>query len=332
MARSSPVLGVEGDGSHSHAVVTDSSGALLGLGANDDPSNWDDVGIAAAAAALRSCVGEALEGAGVAPHDVEASVFALAGVDFPVDEQRLAGIPEAFGLDARCRIENDGFAALRAGTDQSFGVVVIAGNGSVVAGRNPAGDVYRSLGLGTLYGDFGSETDVSQSAVTAIADAFIGRGPPTVLTERVCAFAGVESVIEFLDGTARARIDTAAFGPIVIAAAEEGDAVAGGLLSRAGTMLGRTTAHVIRTLGLEEIEFEVVLARSMFDTDTSLLVDALEGCVRPVAPNARMRRLEAAPVVGSALLAVELAGETPAERSRATLADAVTSALGLPAR
>jgi N-acetylglucosamine kinase-like BadF-type ATPase len=332
MAPFSPVLGVEGDGAHSHAVVTDASGSFLGLGANDDPSNWDDVGIAAAAAALRSCVGEALERAGLAPHDMEASVFALAGVDFPVDEQRLAGIPEALGLNGRCRIENDAFAALRAGTDQTFGVVVIAGNGSVVAGRNSEGDVYRSLGLGTLYGDFGSETDVSQSAVTAIADAFTGRGPPTVLTERLCAFASVASVVEFLDGTARERIDTAAFGPIVIAAAEEGDAVAGRLLSNAGTMLGRTTAHVIRTLGMEEVEFELVLARSMFETNSSLLVDALEGCVRPVASNARLRRLEAAPVVGSAFLAVELAGETPAVGSRASLALAVTAALDLPAR
>src|SRR6266508_3129133 len=103
MAPSSPVLGVEGDGAHSHAVVTDASGRLLGLGANDDSSDWDDVGIAAAAAALRSCVREALDAAGLEPEGVGASVFALAGVDFPVDEQRLAGIPEAIGLPGRSR-------------------------------------------------------------------------------------------------------------------------------------------------------------------------------------------------------------------------------------
>jgi N-acetylglucosamine kinase-like BadF-type ATPase len=332
MGPPAPVLGVEGDGAHSHAVVTDASGALLGLGANDDPSNWDDVGIAAAAAALRSCVREAMDGAGVAPGQIGASVFCLAGVDFPVDEQRLAGIPEAMGLAGRCRIENDAFAALRAGTDQPFGVVVIAGNGSVVAGRNPKGDEYRSLGLGTLYGDFGSETDVSQAAVTAVAEAFTGRGPGTVLTERLCAFTRVASVVEFLDGAARERIDIATFGPIVIGAAEEGDAVAGELLSRAGGMLGGTAAHVIRTLGMEEVEFDLVLARSMFDTNTSLLVDALEACIRPIAPNVRPKRLEAPPVVGSALLAVELAGEVPGDTARATLARDVASALGLPAR
>jgi N-acetylglucosamine kinase-like BadF-type ATPase len=332
MAPSSPVLGVEGDGAHSHAVVTDASGTLLGLGANDDSSDWDDVGIAAAAAALRSCVREALDAAGLATEDLKASVFALAGVDFPVDEQRLAGIPEAIGLKGRSRIDNDAFAALRAGTDQPFGVVVIAGNGSVIAGRNPQGDIFRSLGLGTLYGDFGSETDVSQAAVSAVADAFTGRGPPTVLTERLCRFTGTASVVEFLDGTARERIDTATFGPIVIAAAEEGDAVAGGLLSTAGGMLGATAAHVIRTLGMEEVAFDLVLARSMFDTNSPLLVDALEACIRPVAPKVRPKRLAAPPVVGSALLAVEMAGEVAGESARATLARDVAAGLGRPPR
>jgi N-acetylglucosamine kinase-like BadF-type ATPase len=329
MERLAPVLGVEGDGAHTHAVVTDASGTMLGLGANDDPSDWDDVGIAAAAAALRSCVREALDAGGVIPGDVRASVFALAGVDFPVDEQRLAGIPEAMGISGRCRIENDAFAALRAGTDERFGVVVIAGNGSVVAGRNPQGDEFRSLGLGTVYGDFGSETDVSQAAVSAVAAAFTGRGPRTVLTERLCGFAGVGSVVEFLDGTARDRIDITSFGPLVIAAAEEGDAVAGGLLALAGSELGGTAAHVVRTLGMQDVEFDLVLARSMFATDSSLLTEALEGCIRPVAPHARPKRLEAPPVIGSALLAVELAGEVPTPTARATLARDVGSALGL---
>ena len=57
------VLGVEGDGAHTHAVLTDSSGVPLGFGANDDSSDWDSVGIAAAAAALRSCITEALSSA-----------------------------------------------------------------------------------------------------------------------------------------------------------------------------------------------------------------------------------------------------------------------------
>ncbi|MEO8423664.1 MAG: BadF/BadG/BcrA/BcrD ATPase family protein [Actinomycetota bacterium] len=322
------VLGVEGDGAHTHAVLTDSSGTLLGLGANDDSSDWDSVGIAAAAAALRSCITEAVSSAGSDGDAVESAVFGLAGVDFPVDEKRLGGIPEAIGLKGRFRIINDSFAALRAGTDDPFGVVIVAGNGSVVAGRNPEGVEYRSLGLGRLYGDFGSETDISESALTAVAEAFIGLGPQTSLTTLLCESAGVSSVVDLVDGTARGRIDTTLFTPVVMAAAAGGDPVARGLLSHAGAMLGASAVHVVRTLHMEQTAFDLVLARHLFDSDE--LFDAVRSCVHPIAPQARLSRLAVPPVIGAALLAVELAGSTPSSDARSTLAGALAPALATP--
>jgi N-acetylglucosamine kinase-like BadF-type ATPase len=324
------VLGVEGDGSHSHAAVTDPSGTLYGLGTHDDSSDWDDVGIAAAAAALRSCVTEALNAAQLDASAVEASVFALAGIDFPVDEQRLGGIPDAIGLGGRRRIVNDSFAALRAGTDEPFGVVVVAGNGSVVAGRNRHGDEYRSLGLGSLYGEFGSESDLSESALRAVAEAFTGRAPQTALTTMICEGADVPSVVELLDGTARGRIATTGFGPFVFRAAAGGDAIARELLTYAGGMLGTTAVHVLRTLGMERTAFDLVLAREMFNSGSDELIDAVEACVRPVAPDARLNRLAVPPVVGSALMALELSGHTPTPDVRSTLANVLASALPAP--
>lgn len=321
------VLGVEGDGSHSHAVLTDTSGTLVGVGANDDSSDWDQDGIAAAASALRSCVTEALSAAQLQTDAVEASVFALAGVDFPVDERRLAGIPEAIGLRGRCRIVNDSFAALRAGTDQPFGVVIVAGTGSVVAGRNRKGEEYRSLGLGRQYGDYGSETDVSEIALRAVAEAFTGRGPQTALTALMCEAADAASVVDLLDGTARGRIDTTRFGPLVMRAAADGDPVARSLLARAGSMLGGTAVHIVKTLGMERTAFDLVLAREMFDGPSGDLVDALEACVRPVAPDARLKRLEIPPVIGAALMALDLAGYAPAPDARSTLANGLAAAL-----
>jgi N-acetylglucosamine kinase-like BadF-type ATPase len=313
------VLGMEGGGDHSHAIVADMSGTVLGVGANDDPSNWEDVGIEAAAGAIRSCVREALNSAGVGPDAIEASIIAIAGMDFPMDPERLSGVPAALGLPEPWEIVNDAFAAMRAGTDQPFGVVVLAGNGSVVAGRGPAGENSRSLGLGPMFGDSGSETDISHAAVTAVAEAFTGRGPQTALTDQMCVAAGVGSPIEFLDGASRGRIDSASFASNVLRAAEEGDAVAAVLLTRAGGSLGDSAAHVVQRLHMQEAAFDLVLAGSMFQAETPLMVDALEARVRPVAPAARLRRLHAPPVVGAALMAIELSGRTPPSGARTSL-------------
>jgi N-acetylglucosamine kinase-like BadF-type ATPase len=324
-----PVLGVEGGGSHSHAVVVEGPESLLGVGANRDPANWEDVGIEAAGAALRSCIREALDGAGVRPEAVSASVFTLAGVDFPMDEQRLSGIPAAVGLTGPCRIVNDSFAGLRAGTDESFGAVVIAGTGSVVAGRNPDGEEFRTLGLGPLLGDSGSASEVSEGGVTAVAQAYLGRGPETMLTELLCEAAGFHTTIEFLEAAGRDRIDSSTFSPLVVRAADEGDAVAEAILARAGETLGATAAYVLRRLHMETVEFDLVLAGGLFRARNRGAARTLEACVRPVAPAVRLVPLEDPPVVGAALLAMELAGGTPLPGTRSALGRAVASALGL---
>jgi N-acetylglucosamine kinase-like BadF-type ATPase len=324
-----PVLGVEGGGSHCHAVLADSSGQVLGIGANQDPANWDDVGIEAAAGAIRSCVREALNAAGLTPDGVGASVFALAGVDFPMDEQLLAGIPSAIGITGPCRIANDAFASLRAGTDQHLGVVVVAGTGSVVAGRNASGEEFRTLGMGPMFGDSGSASEVSEAAVTAVANEYTGRGPETKLTGLLCKRSGVASVVEFLEAASRARIDTTTFSPEVVLAAEEGDVVARSILVEAGRSLGSTAAHVVRRLGMQDDPFDLVLAGGMFRAGTRHLVDGLEGVVRPVAQRVRLQPLRDPPVVGAVLLAIDATSEAQAPSLRRSLAEGITAALGL---
>ena len=313
------VLGMEGGGDHSHAIVADTSGEVLGIGVNDDPSNWEDVGIEAAAGAIRSCVREALAGAGLPPEAVSASVIAIGGMDFPMDAERVSGIPAALGLGEPWQIVNDSFAAMRAGTDRSFGMVVLAGNGSVVAGRGPAGEEARSLGLGQMFGDLGSETDISYAAVTAVAEAYTGRGPQTSLTELLCAAVDVARPVEFLDAAARGRIDITSFASLVLAAAD-GDTVAAAILVKAGEALGDSAAHVVRQLHLEEEDFDLVLAGSMFRTENPWMVDALNARVRPIAPGAHLQRLQDPPVVGAALMAIELLGPTAPAGARASLA------------
>ncbi len=204
-------------------------------------------------------------------------------------------------------------------------MVIIAGNGSVVAGRNPEGVEFRSLGLGAIYGDYGSETDISEAALTAVAAAFTGIGPPTTLTTRMCESAGVASVVDLIDGTARGRIDQTLFSPVVIAAAADGDEVSQQMLTHAGAMLGATAVHVVRTLRMERTAFDLVLARHLFDGDA--LVEGVRSSVTPVIPDAAIRRLAVPPVVGSALLALELAGSTPASDARSRLADGLVPAL-----
>ncbi|MFL5796875.1 MAG: N-acetylglucosamine kinase [Actinomycetota bacterium] len=316
------VLGVEAGGSHCHALAAAADGRILGGGSNRDSGNWEDVGIAAASGALRACVREALDRAAVAPHTVAASVFALAGVDFAIDEDRLGGIPEGVGLGGPARLMNDAYAALRAGTPRGFGIVVAAGTGSIVAGRNEQGVEARSLGLGPTFGDSGSASEVSEAGVGAVAGAYLRRSPATALTELLRRRTGLSSVEEFLEGAARGRIDASLFAPDVVEAANAGDEAATAILRRAGESMGETAAFVVRRLRMEEAAFDLVLAGWLLRTGNAALLGSLQEAVHAVAPGAAPVVLDAPPVVGSALLALELAGSTPDPAVRAAMADA----------
>ncbi len=316
-----PVLGMDGGGRKTYAVVTDEDGTLLGAG-ESGASNWEIAGIEGAATALVSAASDALEAASVPQGDVGAVVFGLAGFDWPSDEPRLTELAAPVAPGAPRRIVNDAFIALRAGASESWGIAVIAGTGTVAVGRDPVGNEFRTIGEGRTFGDFGDEFDVSELAVAAVADEYTGRGPATMLTDMLCERLGESSVEAMLEHLARfdprfRAPELQNLTPMVLAAAEAGDLIARTVLERIGLALGEAAGVVARRLNLSNLPVEVVLAGGLFRTPNRYLLDELELGVRRTAPRAEVRLLTSPPVVGAALMAMELA-KTPITSNAST--------------
>jgi N-acetylglucosamine kinase-like BadF-type ATPase len=311
------VLGVDGGGSKTHALVADERGEVLGF-ASSGRSNWEDIGLETAGTTLTEAVAGALADAGVAPADLAASAFGLAGLDWDSDRPMLGGLLDPLGLGGPRRLDNDSFIALRAGTSRPFGVVVIAGTGHVAAGRNPAGRTFRTFGLGPMFGDFGSATDVAEEAVRAVADACTGRGPATTLSRLLPPLAGCGGPEELLQALSRGLVALPAAAPVVLAEAEAGDTAAQAIVLRAGTSLGEAAAVVAGRLDLRHQPFEVVMAGGLFAGRNRLLETTLVEVLHRVATHATPVHLHCMPVVGAALEALELAGvaTTPDVRDR----------------
>jgi N-acetylglucosamine kinase-like BadF-type ATPase len=305
------VLGVDGGGRKTYAVLIDEDGTVLGTG-EAGASNWEIAGADGAGTAIASATDAALTEAAVGPDAVASVVFGLAGLDWSSDEARLAGLVAAVVPDAPRRIVNDAFIALRAGASESWGIAVIAGTGTVAVGRDPVGNQFRTIGEGRAFGDFGDEFDVSELAVRAVADHYTGRGPVTMLTDMLCERLGEPSVEAMLERLARHDPRLRApelqnLTPMVLAATEAGDLVARTVLERIGSALGEAAGVVARRLNLSNLPVEVVLAGGLFRTPNRYLLDELELGVRRTAPRAEVRQLTAPPVVGAGLMALELA-------------------------
>jgi N-acetylglucosamine kinase-like BadF-type ATPase len=210
------------------------------------------------------------------------------------------------------RVVNDAFAVLRAGASESWGIGLVAGTGTVAVGRDPVGNEFRTIGEGRVFGDFGDEFDVSDLAVEQVANAFTGRGPATLLTEMLCERLGADSADALLQHLARQdpfgrSPELQNLTPMVLAAAEGGDLVARDVLERIGRALGESAGLVARRLNLSNLPVVVVIAGGLFRTPNRYLLDELELGVRRTAPRAELRPLACPPVVGAALLAMELA-------------------------
>jgi N-acetylglucosamine kinase-like BadF-type ATPase len=300
------VLGVDGGGSKTHLAICDETGAVLGA-ATAGPSNWETVGLRGAADTIGDAIEKALAASGVGRDRIEAAVFGLAGVDWPSDVGRLTTALSMLRLSCPLNIVNDSFIALRAGAQAPWGLVVIAGTGTVVAGQNRAGETFRTLGLGRLLGDEGSASDVAEHVIRAVARAYIGRDPATSLTEGLRALTGAASVEEMLEEYSRGGEPELNAAPLALEHAARGDAVAIRIIEWAAAELGGAAATVARRLGMEADPYELVLSGGLFRGGGELL----ETLISRTVPNALLTRLESPPVTGAVLMALEMVGTRP---------------------
>src|SRR5882724_8290539 len=124
-----PVVGVDGGGTKTEAVILDTSQRVIGEG-RAGPSNPLRVGIANAAAAVREAVDKACNMAKVRRSDLVAAEIGLAGAGRKELRARMREALATLGI-AHMEVVTDADIALYGATDGSPGIVVIAGTGSI---------------------------------------------------------------------------------------------------------------------------------------------------------------------------------------------------------
>ena len=311
-----PVLGVDAGATKTFALVADAAGHILGFGQRG-PGNHQTTGLEPALKEIRRSCEDAVAQAGVS-RPVDCGCFGLAGADLPIDFLLLGPTIDAMHLVHRIRVKNDTMVALRAGLRRNWGVAVICGTGTNAAGIGPDGRETRFPGLGPISGDWGGGGDIALEAVGLVCRAWDGRGQPTLLTDMVLFSLGIPSVDDLISLLYQGQFDyypgqfdrrrLRSLVPLVFEAAEQGDQVARDLLIRVGSEVATMANAIIRRLGLEDSDVEVVLGGSVFKGSGPLLIETVTRMVRETAPQAAIVLPEFEPVVGAVLLALETLG------------------------
>jgi N-acetylglucosamine kinase-like BadF-type ATPase len=297
------VLGVDGGATKTLAAVLDLDARELHL-AHGGPSNQDAVGPDAAVRALLAAADAAIGQAGISAERLAAAVLAIAGTD-----------TEAIARNVRAArtddwlVVNDAIAAWASATGTGPGVAVIAGTGSNVFGVGPDDTPWRAGGWGHLLGDEGSGYWLGVQSIKAALGDREASGPETALTERAPAFFGlqtVEQLVHLVYSKPLTKSEIAALAVETGRLANAGDAVARELYLWGARELGRQIRAVLEQTGLQGA-FPVGLIGGAWEAG-AVYVQPLSAEIHAIAPEARVERVELAPVGGSLLLAARACG------------------------
>ena len=229
---------------------------------------------------------------------------------------RLVAALEAVYGAGRVRVTTDARIALAGAlTDPvaDSGAVLIAGTGAICFGRNSHGLEERAGGWGALIGDEGSASEIARRGLAAVARDVDGRGPRTKMREALHSTEGTRSAVEMVQKLFRpgaGPTDTAAYFPVVLDAARDGDEAALEILRWAGGELALTALTVLRKLGIADDPVTVATVGGVFVAGDLVLAPLraraprrrAAGPARPARPHPRDRRHPPRPRRGSGVI------------------------------
>jgi N-acetylglucosamine kinase-like BadF-type ATPase len=321
------VLALDGGSTKTDAVLVAADGSLLGR-SRVGPSNHQLVGADGAMDALGAAVAAVTADAGIGdpPFPLcDVGVYCLAGLDLPVDEERLAPAIALRGWTGSDLLRNDTFAVSRAGTIATWGIGVVCGTGLNCAGVGPDGASVRFPALAELSGDFApGGAWLGIRALGLALRAGDGRGAPTLLSTRVPDHFDEKDAEAVLTGVYTGGIPYGRLfelARVLLDAAAEGDVLAREASDFLADEVVTFTAAAVKRLGVEEAAVEIVLGGGIFDTKDAEFHARVAKGIRAVAPHAVLLRLKAPPVLGAALLGLDFIGadEQAKERLRKAL-------------
>jgi N-acetylglucosamine kinase len=305
-------IGIDGGATKTRIVVVDDHGATRGEG-RSGATNYQIVGVEPAARHLAAGLQMALAAAGTVASSVTAIVAGFAGLDGPADEAAVSALIKtglsAVDLDVPWWGVNDVVAAWAGALGGEAGAIAISGSGAAALAVNTAGLSAHADGWGHWLGDEGSGFDVGRQGLQAAIRAADGRGPATLLLERLVgrhASQGPEAWRSWVialnaapGNDAHAQI--ASFAPDVVQIAAKGDGVARQILCQAGQALANTTYSTLRRANLLEAP-RVATVGSLF-VHSLVLRDHFAENLRRLLSSARVQWPQSQPAEGAALLA-----------------------------
>ncbi|MBI5394441.1 MAG: N-acetylmuramic acid 6-phosphate etherase [Verrucomicrobia bacterium] len=246
-------LAIEGGGTRTVALFADAAGRILQR-VEAGPLNLkraDDADVLALFRQLRRLQPPRSGTRERSATDVAAISLCLAGARTDADRARARALAARVWPRAACTVRGDRESGLAAAFGvHGAGILVIAGTGSSIIGRDATGRIIRAGGYGPLLSDAGSGYDIARAALRAVLHEWDLTGRWPALGSRFLRALVLNDIEQLVDWSVAApKGDVAALAPEVFAAWHRRDPLATRIIVAAADDLAANAILVARKLG-----------------------------------------------------------------------------------
>ncbi|WP_413199635.1 N-acetylglucosamine kinase [Nostoc piscinale] len=313
------VIGIDGGGSKTVCILMDDKHQVLGRGAAG-ASNYQSIGVTAAIQSIHSAIQTAANEAlkFTSTIQISAICLGLAGVgrsdDIAVVKSMVQELQNSQFLPITWDLQpdnivicHDALIALVGGVGHDVGIVVAAGTGSIVFGRNHQGETKRVGGWGYILGDEGSAYKIAVAGMQAALKSYDDREISTSLIPAFQQHLGLQNIAELIEVIYRRGWgvkEIASLAPIVDLAATSGDELANNIIDDAVKELVKATSTVIESIFSPDSVVEIVTTGSVWQ-GKSQIHERFTTAVVNQFPQVKVMFPRYKPVYGAGLLALQ---------------------------
>ncbi len=202
---------------------------------------------------------------------------------------------------------HDALIALFGGSSRGVGIVVAAGTGSIVFGRNHRGITKRIGGWGYILGDEGSAYKIAVAGMQSALKSYDGREKATSLVECFQKYLDLSSIEDLITVIYRQNwgvSEIANLAQIVDLVAALGDEVANQIIDDAVQELTKATSTVIETIFNPDSVLEIVTTGSVWKSRCKIH-QRFAASIVDSFPTAKVSFPRYEPAYGAGLLALK---------------------------
>lgn len=227
-----------------------------------------------------------------------------AGISNPDTAAVITGALRQAGMQGAIKLVGDQETALAAAFPELWGVILIAGTGSICYGKSKDGTAYRVGGYGHIIDDAGSAYAIGRDILQAVVRGYDGRTPATVLTDLVYKQLNIGSMgelISWLYAPDRTKKEIAALAPLSETAVcsineRAEDAAAAAILAHAAEELALLAGVMLQRIPETN---KIVLSGSVL-LKNKIVRKKFTDCINRLYPQVMLEETKESAAVGAA--------------------------------